>query len=350
MKNNRTIIFWVLSLTIISIIIGISIFKNKDSVLDGKEDVVVQLQWFDSAQFAGLYVAKDKGFFLEEDLNVTLRPIAGYTSDPIAILTDGQADIAIATADQVLINRDNGKEIRAFGTVFNRSLAVYTYKNNSIQDDSLNILKNRKIAVYKKFDTENILLALIDKYDLDIKSDNIIQAPQLAQQALITGQIDILGSYLINEPILLEMAGHSVDYLDPVDYGIEFYSDTYLTTSDVFSRSENEKGIDKNTIVKFLRAANRGWTYTKNNPEEAIDIMFNQITNITKSENFESELSKLSSAIDFIGDGPNNRPGFMLRDKWLNMEQHLFEIGRINQTGYIEELCHFEIIDETYAN
>ena len=146
---------------ILAIVVGAIVYSLKgktDVELDGKEKLTVQLQWFDGAQFCGLYVAKEKGFFEEENLVVELIPVNSFTSDPIAILLDGKADIAIATADQVLINKDRGKEIKAFGNVYNRSLACYMYKDGK-GIESLSDFQGKKIAVYKKFDTENILLA-----------------------------------------------------------------------------------------------------------------------------------------------------------------------------------------------
>ena len=38
------------------------------------DDVTLQLKWVTQAQFAGYFVAKDKGFYEEEGLNVTIKP------------------------------------------------------------------------------------------------------------------------------------------------------------------------------------------------------------------------------------------------------------------------------------
>ena len=348
--KKKSLLLIVLGLIIASFLIWESYKKDKDSVLNGKKDVNVQLQWFDGAQFAGLYVALEKGYFSDENLNVTLTPIAGYTSDPIALLTDNEADIAIATADQVLINKDKGKEIRAFGTVFNRSLACFTFKSDLLKGNSndsipLDILKNKKIAVYKKFDTESILLALDYKFNLNLNKQNIIQAPQLALEAFINDDIDILGSYMINEPIKFKLNGLNVKYLDPAKYGVKFYSDTYIAKTEVWNNTGKNQ-ITKETLVHFLRAANKGWSYCKLHPKEAIDIMFSHIKNKTKSQDYKMELLSLTKAIQYIGDGPNNIPSYMLKEKWVGMEKDLYNIRRISQKGYIDELCDFDLINK----
>ncbi|MEK6205309.1 MAG: ABC transporter substrate-binding protein, partial [Amylibacter sp.] len=44
------------------------------SVAQAADDVSLQLKWVTQAQFAGYYVALDKGFYSDEDLNVTIKP------------------------------------------------------------------------------------------------------------------------------------------------------------------------------------------------------------------------------------------------------------------------------------
>ena len=56
------------------------------------EDVTLQLKWVTQAQFAGYYVAKDKGFFEEEGLNVTIKP-GGPDIAPEQVIASGQADV-----------------------------------------------------------------------------------------------------------------------------------------------------------------------------------------------------------------------------------------------------------------
>lgn len=51
------------------------------TTVQAADDVKLQLQWVTQAQFAGYYVALDKGFYTAEDLNVTIYQV-GPTSPP----------------------------------------------------------------------------------------------------------------------------------------------------------------------------------------------------------------------------------------------------------------------------
>src|SRR5258706_16181584 len=68
----------------------------------------VQLQWFDQAQFAGFYVAEARKYYEEEGLHVELIS-GGYSVPPIQRVITNNADIGIATGDQVLLAKANGQ-------------------------------------------------------------------------------------------------------------------------------------------------------------------------------------------------------------------------------------------------
>lgn len=342
--KKGSIIIGILTLSVIALSIWWSKSNKEDVVLHGKDKLVVQLQWFDGAQFCGLYVAQAKGFFDKENLVVELNPVSSFTSDPIAILLDGRADIAIATADQVLINKNDGKDIIAFGNVFNRSLACYISKSkNKIY--SFNDFKGKKIAVYKKFDTENILLSLDKKNNIQIDSKDILQAGSI--DAFLNEEYEILGSYLHNEPIDMLLQGINIEILDPVKDSILFYSDTYITNST--KGDINEWNKKREILIRFIRAANEGWKYTKNNQTESIKIMFDYVNNMIKDDmRVKKESLSLEKLVKYLGDGPNGYYSYMSIEKWNKMEESLFEIKRIKQTGYITDLCDFELVIDAY--
>lgn len=327
-----------------------SIVTEKDYELDGKTFIKVQLQWFHGAQFTGLYVANEKGFFKDEGLMVDLIPIAGFTTDPISVLNNEEVDIALAPADRILIRKDkDATNIKAFGTVFNRSLACYTMKESEFMDSlGLKSLENKKLAVFPKFDTENILLVLKNKWNLNINKNDIVQAPAGYIQEFEKGNLDVIGTYLINEPVQLRMKGRSIKIIDPVEFGVRFYSDTYIAKTDVWARNDNEKGIKLKDLEKFIRAANKGWLYAKEHPKEAIDIMFKNIDNKSKSIHGELELEALKEAVKYLGSGTDKYYANMEREIWEEMESDLYDIGRLTQKGLVEDLCDFDLIKKAY--
>ena len=71
------------------------------------EDVTLQLKWVTQAQFAGYFVAKDKGFYEEEGLNVTILP-GGPDVAPTQVIAGGGADVVIDWMPSALAAREKG--------------------------------------------------------------------------------------------------------------------------------------------------------------------------------------------------------------------------------------------------
>jgi len=82
--------------------------------------VKLQLQWFAQAQFAGYYAAKDKGFYKDACLDVTILE-GGVDIVPQTQLAQGNADFAISWVPKALASREQGAMITDVGQVFQKS-------------------------------------------------------------------------------------------------------------------------------------------------------------------------------------------------------------------------------------
>ena len=71
------------------------------------DKVTIQLKWVTQAQFAGYYVAKDKGFYDAEGLDVTIKP-GGPDIAPAQVLAGGGADVMVDWMPSALAAREKG--------------------------------------------------------------------------------------------------------------------------------------------------------------------------------------------------------------------------------------------------
>jgi ABC-type nitrate/sulfonate/bicarbonate transport system substrate-binding protein len=322
------------AVAILCLLLYITCNREEDRIQAGLTKVRVQLQWFDGAQFTGLYVAKNKKFFEEVGLDVEL--ISGsYAIEPFQVVSEGSADIGMATADRVLIEFVEKRDIKAFGTVFNQSTACFMAKKGTVE--TIIDFKGKKIGVYSNYDTENILRALLLKNNINSNDVTIVSAGNLA--AFISGDLDLFPSYVFNEPITMQFEGIQTKLFYPKDYGVIFYSDTYFSTDKYYSEN-------REIIKRFLMASAKGWEYAKIHQDESIKIMFSMITNMTYNENHLREEKSLAEIVKYLGDGNDNKVNYMQREKWLEMEKLLVDIGKIKQIGNVDGLCDFKIIED----
>jgi NitT/TauT family transport system substrate-binding protein len=71
------------------------------------DPVTLQLKWVTQAQFGGYYVAKEKGFYAEENLDVTIKP-GGPDIAPETVIAGGGADVIVDWMGGALAAREKG--------------------------------------------------------------------------------------------------------------------------------------------------------------------------------------------------------------------------------------------------
>lgn len=306
------------------LLVNYTVKKTHDLTPSGKRVVKFQLQWSHQGQFAGFYLAKKRGFFDQEGLDVQLVQ-GGFNIDPLGNLIEKQVDIAMQTGDQILMRADSSKQadIVALGSFFSDSAAcVLSLTNKPIHSPADMI--GKKIAVFMNFDTDNLVRGILHSQGIGISNVTLVSASGSIEQ-LLRGDVDAYGAYIFNEPVTLTLIGVSNVVMRPKDLKLTFVSDTVVTTRKY--ASEN-----KDTVERFMRASAKGWAAAKLNPLEALDAM-NSITGVVVGSERDREHShrmtvKACELVELNGQTAEYR---ITRDRWSQMATILKRIGRISQ-------------------
>ena len=89
------------------------------------DDVTLQLKWVTQAQFAGYYVAAAKGYYTDENLNVTIKP-GGPDIAPGQVIAGGGADVVIDWMPSALAAREQGLPLVNIAQPFKHSGLMLT--------------------------------------------------------------------------------------------------------------------------------------------------------------------------------------------------------------------------------
>ena len=89
------------------------------------EDVTLQLKWVTQAQFAGYYVALDKGFYEDAGLDVTIKP-GGPDIGPEQVIAGGGADVIVDWMPAALAAREKGLPLVNIAQPFKKSGMMLT--------------------------------------------------------------------------------------------------------------------------------------------------------------------------------------------------------------------------------
>ncbi len=233
------------------------------------ERVSLQLQWFDQFQFAGYYVAKEKGFYRNHGFDVDIIAFKEGIN-PVEEVTAGRADYGTGRSS-LIIDRANGKKVVALAAIFQSSPLVIVAKASSgiktIED-----FKGKTIMVSGTGDSTAVNALLMSK-NIDFSTiDFIVGADKM--QSLIEGRADIITAYTSNQTHFLEKQGVDITVFDPKEYGFDFYGDMLFTS-----------GSAKDTAghSAFVRASLKGWKYAFENIDETVELILTKYNRLNKS-------------------------------------------------------------------
>jgi NitT/TauT family transport system substrate-binding protein len=211
--------------------------------------LTVQLDWITNAQFAGVLVAKERGWYAAAGLDVTVKPLdPAAMSDSLGPVVGEPNVIGVADGLVLLRARAGHRPIKAFGTMLQASpLCIMALKSGPIR--AFADLRGRTIGLHSYDHTQLRLmlahnhLAEADVRTLDIEED---------LTSLIAGKIDAQVAYSIDEKVGVELKGYPTRTFPGYDNGFITYSQVYYAT-ETFVRT------DPAVLATFLQVTNRGW-------------------------------------------------------------------------------------------
>ncbi len=267
----------------------IALFLTLTTSLDAKEleKISLQLMWLDQFQFAGYYMAKEKGFYEDAGLDVELKKYSKYTNVLEEVLSK-RATYGIGRSS-LIVDKSEGKGIVLLSSIFQSSPAVLlARKDSSIQ--TVKDFVGKKTMITPDNLNGVSLLAMMKKEGVREK-DLIKLQHSFDINDLINKKTDLMASYISNEPFILKQKGVEFTVFDPKDHGFSFYSDILFT-------SEEEIEHNHQRAIDFKKASLQGWKYAFEHVDETIALILQKYNIQNKSKEaleFEAkELEKLA--------------------------------------------------------
>jgi NitT/TauT family transport system substrate-binding protein len=235
------------------------------------DDVTLQLKWVTQAQFAGYYVAKAKGFYDEESLNVTILP-GGPDIAPTQVIAGGGADVVIDWMPSALAAREKGLALVNIAQPFASSgLMLTCLKESGVATPA--DFKDKTLGVWF-FGNEYPFLSWMSQ--LGLATDGSAGGVTVLKQGfnvdpLLQKQAACISTMTYNEYWQVIDAGISPDDLVTFKYqdmGVATLEDGLYVMEDKLADPAFE---DK--LVRFVRASMKGWKYAEQNPDEAAMIV-----------------------------------------------------------------------------
>ena len=222
--------------------------------------------WIPQSQFAGYYVALEKGFFKKNGVNVAIMT-GGPKVSSASLLKEGKVDFALMWLSNAIQLRAKGAKIVNLAQLVNKSALMLIAKKSSGINTPLN-MNGKKIGIWGG-DFMIQPLAFFKKYNLNVKT--IMQGNSI--NLFFFGGIDVTTAMWYNEYHTIINSGINKNELNTFffsDYGLNFPEEGIYCSESFY----NEK---PELCLAFVKGCLEGWDYAFQHPEEAVDIVIKYI-------------------------------------------------------------------------
>ena len=235
------------------------------------DKLTLQLKWVTQAQFAGYYVAAEKGFYEEEGLEVEIKP-GGPDIAPAQVIAGGGADVVLDWMPSALASREKGLPLVNIAQPFKSSGMMLTCRKDA-GVASTDDFAGKTLGVWF-FGNEFPFLSWMSQ--LGIPTDGSDAGVEVLKQGfnvdpILNGQAACISTMTYNEYWQVIDAG-----LTPDDLVTFKYEDQGVATLEdgLYVLEENLSDpafADK--MTRFVAASMKGWKWAEENPEEAAMIV-----------------------------------------------------------------------------
>lgn len=232
-----------------------------------KDKVTMQFAWFHQIEYTGFYVAAEKGYYADENIDVNLVA-GGYSMDPIAEVTSGHAQFAISRSLNVVIAGSKKQDVVAVGTVFRQDpFVVISLKKTGIKTPQDLAGKTLGITNADPNFIENLqFMAMLKQLKVDPSAMKFVvrdNADPIATD-LQAGKADAdVGLFATNDLVNAQLRGVDVNTIFYSDYGVGFYANPIITSGALLKNNPD-------LVKRFMRATLRGYQYALAHPDEAV--------------------------------------------------------------------------------
>jgi NitT/TauT family transport system substrate-binding protein len=264
------------------------------------DKVTLQLKWVTQAQFAGYYVAKDKGLYEKAGLDVTIKP-GGPDIAPPQVIAGGGADVIIDWMPSALASREKGVPLVNIAQPFKRSGMMLTCRADTGIKTPADF-KGKTLGVWF-FGNEYPFLSWMSQLGIPTTggADGVTVLKQgFNVDPLLQKQADCISTMTYNEYWQVIDAG-----IKPEDLIVFKYEDQGVATLEdglyvLEERLADPKFID--VMARFVKASMEGWAWARENPEEAAKIVLENDATGAQTEKHQTrmmeEINKLTAGSD----------------------------------------------------
>lgn len=251
------------------------------------KNVTVQLEWKNTFEFSGFFVAKELGFYKDAGLNVKTKEWS-HGVNTVDDVLNGKSTYGLVRTSSLLDANRSKKFTYLLALYQSNPLIILADKSANI--NSLQDLKNKRLMATKDHLSEVSITSMFHTSGLKVQDINITKH-SFNVKDMLNGKADAMVAYISNEPFLLQEAGGEATIFSPKDFGIDFYNDLLIVSTEYLNKYPKE-------VERFRKATIKGYEYAYAHINETVDLVYKKYNSLHKSKEailYEAnELKKLA--------------------------------------------------------
>ena len=229
-----------------------------------------RLNWTLYGEHAPFFVARDKGFYRDEGLDVEIQEGSGSTT-VAQLVANSSSPVAYVDAATMMRGVGAGMPIKAVGVTLQQSPMAFIYRADAARPTKISEIKGSRIAITAGDASLAIFTAFMGKLGMKVEDVQMITVsnPAAKEQAVLAKQADALLGYFMDQgPRMQLQTGVKMGWTRLYDMaGVTTLSSAIIANNDWAKDPKNQ-----DLLRRFLRASQRGWQYSFDHRAEAAEI------------------------------------------------------------------------------
>lgn len=272
--------------------------------------------WLPQAQFAGYYVALEKGFYKQEGIDVDIvHPSASVMATEK--LVNNESDIISLFLITAIAVKSKGIDLVNISQLSQNSALLFVSKKEK-GIDNLEKLNGKRIGIWESgFD--EVPKALINSNNYSVTWVPILSSVNM----FMIGGIDAMTVMWYNEYDQIINSGINPDELNTFffsDYGYNIPEDGIYCLNKTYKNRKSD-------LEKFVRGTLRGWEYAKTHKEETLDLVLSLMKKEHIATNYAHQSWMLDKMLELIEPGTKNVEKGQLAEPDFHKTQNLLYQG-----------------------
>jgi len=326
----KRLILFMSSVLLMIVVAACSEESSNDHGEEGLKEIDVMLDWYPNAVHSFLYVAEEKGYFAEENLDVSIQ-FPSNTTDPLNLAASGNVTLGFYYQPDVIMARANEDvPVKSVGAIVRSPLNYLVFKEDRQIKTPADLI-GKKVGYPGIPINQALLTTMMKDVGEDPDDVELIDVGFELGSAIITENVDaVFGAFVNHEVPVLEHEGYDIDYISPVDFGVpNYYELVVVTGDDTWEKQQDE-------IEAFWRAAQKGFDFMADNPDEALNILLNN----QDEANFPLDEAVEKESMDILLPKMKATDGLRKQEEqsWQETAEWLKDVGLISGIPAMEDL------------